>query len=163
MEQFEYSAGAKLIYRYGNFIATPLLSVHMIFSFIVMFEIWYYVFFALLNFGIIFAINKYYIKTYKLFPFKIAADNEKITCSNYLFSKKTFTIEYKNIDKISGGFFSGYPTRPIYVHDGKQNITIGFYSHVGKFNKFVTKILQNIPTKLYNEVIENLKGVNRRK
>lgn len=157
METFKYSFFAKVIYRYGNVIATLFLSVHFFTSLIMMFSKWYFVFFALINGFFIFIINKYFFKTYKLFPFKISADNEKITCGDFFFSKKEVVIYHSDIESISGGIFSGYPTRPIYIHDGKQNIVIGFYSHVGKFQKLVTLILKNIPQHLYDRLLDNMK------
>ncbi len=158
MEIYKYSFFAKVIYRFGNIIATILLSIHFFFSLIVMFKVWYYVFPALINFLVIYVINRYYLKTYKTFPFIIEADNEKIICKDFFPDNKEVVIKYDDISELRGGLFSGYPTRPIYIHDGKQNITIGFYSHVGNFQKFLTKILQNIPQSKYNETMENLKN-----
>ena len=156
METFRYSFFTKLLYRYGNIIATLLLSIHLITSVVYMFEKWYFVFPVLINGGIIYIINKYFIKTYKLFPFNVRANNEKIICGNFFLSKKKYEIKYEDIDKISGGIFSGYPTRPIYFHDARQNITVGFYSHVGNFQKLLTKLLQNIPQDLYNNLTDKL-------
>lgn len=158
MEHYHYSFIAKIIYRYGNIIATILLSIQLLTSIIGMFAKWYFVFPALINLIIIIILNKYYIKTYRLFPFSIIADNEKIICGNFFLSDKKFEIKHADIDKLSGGIFSGYPTRPIYIHDGRQNITIGFYSHVGNFQKLTTKILQNIPKKLYDELMDNVRA-----
>lgn len=154
---YKYSLFAKLIYRYGNIIATLFLSVHFFTSIIIMFEKWYFVFFALINGFFIFLINKYFIKTYRLFPFQISADNEKLICQNFLFSKKEVTISLSDIEKITGGIFSGYPTRPIYIYDGKQKLTIGFYSHVGKFQSLLTMMLKNIPQPLYNRLLDTMK------
>ncbi len=122
-----------------------------------MFEKWYFVFFALINGFFIFIINKYFIKTYRLFPFKIEADNEKLVCHNFLMSKKEIKINHSDIENITGGIFSGFPTRPIYIYDGEQKITIGFYSHVGKFQNLLTVILKNIPQPLYNRLLEGMK------
>lgn len=157
MENFRYSFFARLFYRYGNIIATLLLLVHLISSVILIFQKWYFIFPAVINTGIIFVLNKYFLKTYRLFPFNICADNEKIICKDFFLSRKEFEIKYEDIDQITGGIFSGYPTRPIYFHDGRQNITVGFYSHVGHFQKLLTKLLQNIPKNLYDEMINRLK------
>ena len=153
----------RIIYRYGNIIATLLLSVHFIFSIIVMFHIWYYVFPALINGGIIYVINRYFFKTYRQFPFTVQADNEKIICTDYFFSKKEIVIRMENIDSVKGGLFSGYPTRPVYIHDSENDITIGIYSHVGKFQKLLTKILQNIPQYVYNDLMDKMRSLQKRK
>lgn len=157
MTTFKYSFWAKLIYRYGNIIATIFLSVHFISSIVMMFHKWYFVFFAIINGFIIFLINKYFFKTYKLFPFKITADNDKIICTDFLMNKKELIIYHSDIENITGGIFSGYPTRPIYIYDGKQKLSIGFYSHVGQFQNLLTIILKNIPQPLYNRLLENMK------
>ncbi len=160
METFRYSFFAKLLFRYINFVVTPLLLVQLISSAILMFQRWYFVFPVIINAGIIYLLNKYYFKTYKLFPFVIQADNEKFICRNFFLSKKVCEIKYENIDKITGGIFNGFPTRPIYIHDGRQNMTIGFYSNMGDFRKFLTKVLQNIPQNLYDDLTSKLKELN---
>jgi len=157
MQTFKYSFPAKLIYRYGNFIITPLLSIHLVSSLFLITRAWYFSILALVNLGILIIVNVYYIKTYKLFPFEIIADNEKIVCKNFFLSRKQITIKHEDMVKISGGIFSSYPTQPIYIYDGKNNFTIGFYSHVSKFQKLLTIILSNIPQKLYNDLIDKFK------
>lgn len=162
MEKFRYSFFAKIIYRYGNIIATLLLSVHLIASLFYIQKNWLYIFPGLINFLVIFLVNKYFIRTYKFFPFNFEVDNEKMICKNFFLSNKKLEIYYKDIDKISGGIFSSYPTRPIYIYDSRQKIKIGFYSHVGNFQKLLTKILQNVPQKLYNEIMDQFKEMKNK-
>lgn len=88
MEKYTYSFFARIVYRYGNIIATSLLSIQMVASFLGMFIKWYFVFPALINLILILLLNKYFIKTYKLFPFKVEADNEKLICYDFFLSKK---------------------------------------------------------------------------
>lgn len=157
METFKYSFFAKIIYRYGNIIATLMLLIHLISSIYYIREKIFFVIPAIINSILIFYLNKYFFKTYKLFPFEITVSNNKLICKDFFLSRKKIEIDFKNIDKLSGGIFSGYPTRPIYIHDKSNNILIGFYSHVGNFQKLLTLILQNIPEKLYNELMENIR------
>ena len=84
-------------------------------------------------------------------------------CRDFFFNNKEALIKFDNVDEIRGGLFSGYPTRPIYIHDSENNITIGFYSHVGNFQKLLTIILQNIPQYLYNDLMDKLKNSKRGK
>jgi hypothetical protein len=118
---------------------------------------WYFVFFAAINLAIVVWLNRYYIKTYRQFPYTISADNEKLICSNFFSSKRVIEIEFKNIDKINGGIFSGYQTRATYIHDAKQNITIGFYFNAGKFNELLMTILKNVNEELYQQLIDKIK------
>ncbi|MEW6701435.1 MAG: hypothetical protein AB1298_01840, partial [Bacteroidota bacterium] len=134
MKIYSYPLISKLFYRYGNIPVTLFLLVYLAVSVVEIFEHWYFIFFTILNLLLIISLNKYYIKTYKLFPFKITSNDEKIICTEYFLSRKTIEIKIEDIDKITGGIFSGFPTRPVYLYDSSQNLTIGFYSHAGKFN-----------------------------
>lgn len=148
---------SKFLYRYGNIPLTLLLLIYLGASIIGLLTQWYFIFFVLINLVIIIWLNRYYIKTYKSFPFVISADNEKIICSNFFLSNKVVEIRLCDIDKISGGIFSGYPTRPTYVYDVRQNITIGFYSTSGKFNELLMTIIKNVDETLYQSLIDKIK------
>jgi hypothetical protein len=123
-----------------------------------MFTYWYYFFLVAINAWIIITLNSYFIRSYKLFPFRIKAGNDKLICSNFFLSKKNIEIKIADIDKINGGIFSGYPSRPIYIHDTKQNITIGFYANAGQFSELLKIILQNVSEDLYSELTSQMKG-----
>jgi hypothetical protein len=100
---------------------------------------------------------------YKLFPLLIMIDNEKMICSNFFLSKRTVEIYHNSIDKISGGMFDGYKAGPVYLHDARQNITIGFFQQVGKFQAMLNVILQNINEELYNTLKDRIKLVDVKK
>ncbi|MCX6170026.1 MAG: hypothetical protein NTX65_11835 [Ignavibacteriales bacterium] len=159
MKTFSYSFLAKLFYRYGNIPLSILLLIYLAASIIGALSHWYFAFFVAINFAIIIWLNRYYIKTYRQFPFRISADNERLVCSDFFFSSKTFEIKVENIDKISGGIFNGYPTRPVYIHDSLQNRTIGFYASAGKFNELLLIIMKNINEDLYQQLIDKMKGL----
>ena len=163
MKVYKYSFFSKLIYRYGNIPITILLLIYLAVSIIGLFTYWYYIFFTLINVILLFSLNKYYIKTYKLFPFQISADNEKIICTNFLFSNRMIELRVKDLDKLTGGIFSGYPTRPIYIHDSKQNIIIGLYANVGKFSELLKIILQNVNEDLYKDLVGKINELRNKK
>lgn len=158
MKTYRYSFLSKLLYRYGNIPLTFLLLIYLATSAIGFFSHWYFIFFFFVNLTIIVWLNKYYIKTYQHFPFTISADNEKMICSSFFFSKRSVEIKFSDIDEIRGGIFSGFQTRPIYIHDSRQNITVGFYSQVGDFKQLLTTILKNIPQELYDKLLQEMKG-----
>lgn len=162
MHTFTYPFIQKLIYRYGNIPVSLLMLFHLVASFYFLLHEWYFPLYAVFNLAILFAVNKYFFKTYKLFPFKIMADNEKIVCTNFFLSKKKVEILHENISQVSGGIFSGHLTRPMYITDSSQNIKIGFYPHAGDFNKLLTIILQNIPHELYEELLEKIKTLGEK-
>jgi len=62
-----------------------------------------------------------------------------------------------NIDRITGGIIDGFPTRPVYIHDSKLDLTIGFYMHVNNFRNLLSTILKNIPEELYIGLLAKLK------
>ncbi|MCX6175389.1 MAG: hypothetical protein NTZ27_11610 [Ignavibacteriales bacterium] len=163
MKTYKYSFFSKLIYRYGNIPVTILLLIYLAISIIGLFSYWYYIFFTLINLSLLFLLNKYYTKTYRQFPFEISADNEKIICTNFLFSKRKIELRIEDIDKLTGGIFSGYPTRPVYIHDSRQNITIGLYANVGKFPELLKIILQNVKEDLYKDLVGKINELRKKK
>jgi len=163
MKTYKYSIFWKVLYRYGNIPLTSFLLIYLVTSVIGLLSHWYFIFLFFINLLIIIWLNKYYIKTYKLFPFEISADNEKIICKNFLLSKKEVVLRMEDIDKLTGGIFSGYQTRPVYIHDSKQNITIGLYANVGKFPELLKTILQNIREDLYKDLVERITELRNKK
>jgi hypothetical protein len=159
MTTYKYSFFSKLLYSYGNIPLTILLLIYLGTSIIGILLHWYYIFFASINIAIIIWLNRHYLKTYKQFPFTLSADNEKLICSDFFLTSKIVEIKFENIDKITGGIFSGYPTRPVYIHDNVQNITIGFYPSAGKFNELLLTIMKNINEDLYQQLIDKMKGL----
>ncbi|MCL4550145.1 MAG: hypothetical protein M1495_16440 [Bacteroidetes bacterium] len=157
MTIYGYNLFAKILYRYGNIPITFFLLIYLIESVVQLPQHWYAIFFVLINLAIIISLNKYYAKTYKLFPFKISADNEKMICSNFFLRKKSVEIRLINIDKISGGIFSGYPSRAIYLHDSVSDETIGIYTHSAGYKNLLKLILKNIPQTLYDDLLEKMK------
>jgi len=159
MKTYSYSAFAKFWYRYINIAITLLLLFYTAASLMLAFQKWYYIFVALLNVGIIYLVNRFYLTSYKSFPFRIRSDETGITCENFFLSKKTLRIEFANIDGISGGMFSGWNTRPVYIHDSKQKINIGVFAQ-GEFKELLKVILKNINEELYKELLSKMKQMS---
>jgi hypothetical protein len=118
---------------------------------------WIYILPVLFDIIIIYAINRYYLRSYKRFPYTIEADNEKIICTDYFFNRKRIELDHGSITKITGGLFSGNIARPIYLHDENNNIVIGFNSHLKNYDKLLTIILSNIKQELYNDLLTKAK------
>ena len=157
MKEFTYSFFAKVIYRYANIPLTVLLGIYIFFSAVGFMNDWVYIFPLLLNIILVYVVNRYYFKMYRLFPYNIKADNEKIICSGFINKNKVIEITLLDIDNITGGIFSGSPVKPIYLHDTKNNITVGFNHHLKDFNKLLTIILSNIKQELYTELLDRVK------
>ena len=156
MVTFKYSFLSKLIYRYANIPLTLFLGLYMVSSFAFMMQKWYYVFPFLLNLIIIIALNRHYFRTYKLFPFRIDANNHKLICSDYFNKSKHIEINLYDIDEIEGGVISGTPAKPIYIHDDKNDVVVGISPHLKDSNKLVTIILSNVNQDLYDHVLNSM-------
>lgn len=159
MKTYSYSAFAKIWYRYINIAITLLLLFYAVASLMLAFQKWYYIFVALLNVVIIYLINRFYLNSYKTFPFRIRSDETGITCENFFLSKKTLRIEFADIDGISGGMFSGWNTRPVYIHDSRRKISIGVFAQ-GEFKELLKVILKNINEDLYKELLSKMKQMS---
>ena len=153
MVTFKYSVTSKIIYRYANIPATIFLSLNLISSLLYISKEWYYVFPFLLNLIIIIVMNRYYIRSYKLFPYKIEINRERMICSDFFNGKRIIEIELHDIDFIEGGSLSGTPAKPILLHDAMQDVVIGISPHMKNHNKLITIILSNVKQEVYNDVL----------
>lgn len=125
-----------------------------------MFQKWYFVFPFLLNLIIIITMNRFYFRSYKLFPYKIDINNEKMICSDYFNKSKVHEILLSDIDLVEGGSISGTPAKPIYIHDSNNNIIVGISPHMKNHNKLVTIILSNVKKEVYDDVLSVAKEIS---
>jgi hypothetical protein len=159
MQSFTYPFIWKFIYRYGNLVITPLLLVYAL-SLVTLIDKNLIVLIPfLLSIFILYFLNKSYINFYKLVPYKIQIDEEKIICTDFLFRNKTVTIYIKDIDSISGGIFEGKYRGLMKVCDGKNKLCIGFFDRINNSSKLVTLILSKVDKKIYDKVIEHIQSL----
>jgi hypothetical protein len=161
-EVFTYPLFFKLIYRYGNIPLTLFLSFYLIISVIKIDTHIYFIFPIVIILLLIYFLNKHYLNLYKILPYKIIADDEKITCSNFLFQKKKIIIFYNDIGSLTGGIFSGKFTGVMKVFDGKNKHCIGFFEKLKNVNRLQTIILSKVRKEVYDSVIENV-GLTKKK
>jgi hypothetical protein len=105
---------------------------------------------------LIYFLNRHYLNLYKLLPYKIEADDDKIKCSNFLLSKKEITIYYGDIKSLKGGIFEGKVAGLMNVCDGKNNICIGFFNSIKNVKRLQTIILSKVDKSVYDEVVNKL-------
>lgn len=160
MIKFNYSFIAKIVYRYANLPITILLLIQLLISIAGTVNDIKFLLPLLINVLLIFVINKFYIKMYKYFPFKIEADNEKLVCSDFFMSNKRIEIRHSEISDIKGGIFSGSQIKPLYILHKDGETMIGINPHLKGYNKLVTMILSNISQKLYNDLLDRSKELN---
>lgn len=156
MQVFTYSIFWKFVYRYLNLVLSPLLILYilplalnldknliLILPFVISVYLFYY-------------LNKSYFIFYKLVPFKIELDDEKIICSEFIFKEKKIIIQIKDIDSLSGGIFNGRYRGLMRVSDGKNKISIGFFDRMINAQKLVTLLISKVDMQVYNDVIPKI-------
>jgi hypothetical protein len=154
MRVFTYSLFYKLLYRYGNIPVTILLIIYLIPSVVnVDRDLWYLIPVILLL-GLIYLLNKQYLNFYKIVPYRIEADDEKMMCTEFLFSDKEFTIYYRDIESLTGGVFDGRLSGVMKVYDRNNQVSIGFFNRLKNADKLQTLLLSKVPQKVYDDVVE---------
>lgn len=96
-------------------------------------------------------------------PYKIEADDEKIICTDFIFSDKKVIIYYKDIDHLSGGIFDAKIRGIMKACDGKNKLCIGFSEKMKESQTLITLILSKVKKEIYNEVIERLQALKKTK
>lgn len=126
-----------------------------------MLQNWLYIFPSLFNLIIIVVLNRYYFRTYRLFPFKIEINTEKMICSDYFDKSKVIEIKLSDINDITGGVLSGTPAKPIYIYTKNNETKVGISPNLKNSNKLVTIILSNISKSLYEQVLARMEELNK--
>lgn len=159
---FTYPLLFKLIFRYGNIIATLLLILYSISIAIYVDERKLLLIPLIVTVFVIYFLNKHYLNLYKILPYKIIADHDKIICSEFFLSKKEFIIDYDDIESLSGGIFENKMSGVMKVCDGRQLVCFGFYQKLKNSGKLATIILSKVNRDLYDEVLEKLTKSKKR-
>src|SRR3990170_7940127 len=137
-QTFTYPFLFRIIFRYGNIIITPLLLLYTIPLVVFLDEKIILAFPLLVNIFLIYFLNRHYFNLYKILPYLIEADNEKIICSKFFLSKKEVVIFHKDVTSLSGGIFENKISGLMKVCDGKNNVYIGFYQRLNNSGKLAT-------------------------
>jgi len=157
-QTFTYPFLFRIIFRYGNIIITPLLLLYTIPLLTFLDEKIILAFPLLVNLFLIYFLNRHYFNLYKILPYLIEADDEKITCSEFFLSKKEIVIYYDDVASLSGGIFENKISGLMKVCDGKNNVCIGFYQRLNNSGKLATIILSKVNRELYDIVLEKIKS-----
>ena len=153
---FEYPGFFKLIYRYGNIPVTIILSVYLILSLVNLERNLFFLIPIIIILLLIYSLNKHYLMLYKIMPYRIKADDEKLTCTDFLFQGKEVVIYYKDIESFTGGMLSGKLSGIMKLCDEQSKICIGFYDKLKDVNKLQTLILSKVRKDVYDAVVEKI-------
>jgi hypothetical protein len=157
-QTFTYPFLFRIIFRYGNIIITPLLLLYTIPLVTFLDEKVIFAFPLLVNLFIIYFLNRHYFNLYKILPYLIEADDEKITCSKFFVSKQEVVIYYKDVSSLSGGIFENKISGLMKVCDGTNNLCIGFYQRLNNSSKLATILLTKVNRTIYDDVLEKIKS-----
>jgi hypothetical protein len=103
----------------------------------------------------IYFLNRFYFTLYKIVPFRIYADENRIICKNFLLPHRREEITFKEIQSLSGGKFEGR-LNGIMKINSKSNVSIGFYHNMNNAKEFETFILSKVDKKVYDEVVNRV-------
>ena len=156
-QTFKYPFLFRIIFRYGNIIITPLLLLYTIPLVTFLDEKIILAFPLMVNLLLIFFLNRHYFNLYKILPYLIEADDEKIICSKFFLSKKEVVIYYNDVASLSGGIFENRISGVMKVCDG-SNVCVGFYQRLNNSGKLATILLSKVNRELYDIVLEKIKS-----
>jgi hypothetical protein len=157
-QTFTYPFLFRIIFRYGNIFFTPLLVFYTIPLIVYLDEKIILDFPLLVNLFVIYFLNRHYFNLYKILPYRIEADDEKIICNEFFLSKKEVIIYYNDVESLSGGIFENKLSGMMKVCDGKNNVCIGFYQRLNNSSKLATILLSRVNREIYDNVLEKIKS-----
>ena len=157
-QTFTYPFIFRLIFRYGNIFVTPIIIFYSILLIYYLNQKPILAFPLAVNLLIIYFLNRHYLNLYKILPYTIEADDEKITCSEFFLTKKVKSINYDDISEISGGIFDNKISGLMKIKDGRNNFSFGFYHKLNGSQKLATIILSKVKRELYDEVLEKIQS-----
>ena len=162
-QTFTYPLVFGLLYKYGNIVVTLLLVFYTAPIVIYVDQNYILLIPLVISLLLIYFVNRQYITLYKILPYKIEADDEKLICSNYFLSKGAVTIYYEDIESLKGGMFENKMSGVMKVYDGKNSVTLGFYTKLNNSSRLVTIILSKVKKELYDAVLDRLTEKKKKK
>lgn len=163
MQTFLYPFYVKFIYRFGNILATLLLILYLIPVVVGLDQNKYLIIPLVVSLFFLYFINKKYLTLYKAMPYKIETDDEKMVCTDFIFSNKKVVIYFIDIESLSGGIFDGKLRGIMKVCDGKNKICIGFSEKIKDSKTLMTIILSKVRKEIYDDVINKLQALKKAK
>lgn len=160
MYVFTYPVLFRLLYRYGN-IPASIILIFYVYLFASSIDVHIVNLIPLIFFVIIlYFLNKQYLILYKILPFRIEADEEKLICSDFFLSHEKLIISYKDISELKGGVFEGRFSGVMKVFDSTRNAPIGFFPKIKNADKLEAIILRKVSRELYDSVVEKVKLIS---
>jgi hypothetical protein len=155
MKEYTYPIFFKFLYRFANLPLTLLLVILLIPLVVNIDNNLLLLFPLIITLLMIYFLNRFYMTLYKIIPYKIYIDDERIICRNFLFSHRKEEIRFKEIESLSGGVFEGR-INGIMKINSISNISIGFYHSIINAKELETFILSKVDRKIYEKVVNRV-------
>jgi hypothetical protein len=162
-QTFTYPFFIRFVLRYGNIFLTLLLLIYSLPLIIYIDDNLILIIPLVINFFLIYYLNKRYLSNYKILPFSIEVDDEKIICRNFFLSKKEVIVYYSNINSLNGGSFENKYSGIMKVYSENSTNCRAFHNRLKNSSRLVTYILSKVDKKLYDEVLDKIKLKSRSK
>ena len=163
MKIYQYTFFFKFIYRYGNIPVSIILLFYLIPAVINLDKNIFYAIPLIITLILIYLINKTFIYLYKILPYKIESDDEKLVCSDFIFSQRRVTIYFKDITSLTGGIFDGKLYGVMKIFDKRNQMTIGFFNKIKNAKQLETLILSKVNKEIYDQVVDRVGLKNKKK
>jgi len=162
MQTFTYPLFFRILYRYGNIPVTIIFLIYLVPAVLFLDKNLLYMIPIVALLLLIYYTNKRYLYLYKIIPYKITADDEKMYCTDFIFSKREFTIYYSDIALLKGGIFEGKLNGLMIINDGRNKTTIGFYPRLKNIKELQKILLNRVNKPVYDAVVEKINKRNKK-
>lgn len=156
MQTFTYPLLFRFLYRYGNIPVTIILLIYLIPSVLYLDDNIYYLIPIIALLLLMYFTNRRYLSLYKIMPYKIIADDEKIYCTDFVLSGREVKIFYNDISDLKGGIFDGKLNGLMRIYDGRNKINIGFFPRLKDVKELQKLVLNRVPKPVYDNVVERI-------
>ena len=153
---FRYPFLAQIIYKHAFYPLILLFGLQLGYSLYLVGASWANLIPATISLIILIVIFKYYSNISKNIPFKIELKENKLTCSEFGYSKKEVILPLDEISGVEGGIFSGKATRPVYIFSEKNDVMIGVLPHLKDYNNFISLILQSVDKEMFKNLVQGI-------
>jgi hypothetical protein len=155
MKEYTYPWFNKMLYRYGNIPLTILLLLFLTQALVNLDSKLINIIPVVITSFILYYLNKQYLYLYKIIPYRIVAQEDKLVCDHFIFSTKSFDLHFKDVISISGGFIEGKRNSIIKI-DSRSNFTIGFYHTINNARELETLLLSKVDQPVYEQVAKKM-------
>jgi hypothetical protein len=160
MKEYTYPIFFKFLYRYANLPLTLLLIILLIPLVVNLDNNILLMIPLIITLMMIYFLNRFYITLYKIIPYKIFTDEDRIICKDFLLSHRREDIFFKEIESLNGGIFEGRINGVMKINS-KNNVSVGFYHSMNNANEFESFILSKVDRRIYDEIVNKV-GIKSR-